>query len=280
MPMRIKKYLYKFKELIIYILGRAATRLYIFLKAPYIYSNYWQFLTNHFVRINYILSLRNGLKFYIKPEPGATTTITEMFLFKPYIQDEFFIKPDDTVLDVGANIGAFTIYAAQLLKNGRIYAFEPVKENFELLSANVKLNKFNNVRLFNSALDSAKGTRDIYLSGSSSGFIIDRKSKKTEKISTLTLEDVLSDNHIDSVDFLKMDCEGAEYDILLNAKKETLSRIKKIVLEYHNISDAQNITILDNHLRTNNFRTVIKKGEWNGILFAKLRERNTYPSSS
>jgi hypothetical protein len=60
------------------------------------------------------------------------------------------------------------------------------------------------------------------------------------EISCISLKEVFAGNKIDKCDLMKMDCEGAEYEILYNAPKNILQKIKKISMEFHNIDDLKN----------------------------------------
>ena len=70
---------------------------------------------------------------------------TSVWLDEEYSKPKFEIETDDVVLDIGAHIGLFTLFASQFCTNGKIYCFEPIKENFELLQENIKMNNLENV---------------------------------------------------------------------------------------------------------------------------------------
>jgi FkbM family methyltransferase len=143
----------------------------------------------------------------------------------------FAIKfvPGDCVIDIGGNIGMVSIYLAKKYPFLKIYAFEPVKANYENFRKNIELNKIPKdvITLVNSAV--TQDGRDInlawlpLLTGSSSAFNERgggaREFVLTERARSTTLEDIFADYNIAKCKLLKIDCEGAEYEILDNAEK-------------------------------------------------------------
>jgi len=89
-------------------------------------------------------------------------------------------------------------------------------------------------------------------------------------VETITLDDFALENGIQRIDFLKMDCEGAEYDIFFNASKSVLGMIQKISMEYHDLDLSRNHEALQIFLRTHGFNVYIKSSETSkvGMLYA------------
>jgi len=177
----------------------------------------------------------NNCKFILRVWTSDKNTVWDVFKFKEYSPDKSFkIKPSDIVLDIGGNIGAFTVFAARTAK--KVYVYEPLKENYDLLNENVKLNGLNNVKSFNFAVSDRVGKEEFFIGkGNIGGSSLYEKSYSNKKIEvhSVTLKKVFSDNNIKRINFLKLDAEGAEYKILLNAPKALLKRIDKIILEFH-----------------------------------------------
>lgn len=123
------------------------------------------------------------------------------------------IKTGDVVLDIGANIGYYTLIFAGLVgENGRVFAFEPDPDNFILLNKNVKENKFENVVLINKAVSDNNGKTKLYLSEDNKGDhrIYDfGDSRKSITVETVCLDEFLK-NYKDKIDFIKMDIQSAE----------------------------------------------------------------------
>lgn len=187
---------------------------------------------------------RNGI--FIKTvDANGAGTIAVVFIKKDY----GLVENNSIIIDIGANIGVYSLFAA-CAKNTVIYAFEPHPSNFELLVKNVKLNKLEkNIIPFNLAVGAKKEKRILYLGEapfhsfcpvSDSPFNALYPSHpgniKQESIGVecVSLKEVFDKNKIDHCDILKIDCEGAEYEILYNLPEEYFKKIKSIRLEYHN----------------------------------------------
>ncbi|MEK9183900.1 MAG: FkbM family methyltransferase [Patescibacteria group bacterium] len=192
-------------------------------------------------------------------------TVFENVIEKEYFKNSLDFSEDATIIDVGAHIGTFTICAARKAKEGKVYAFEPLPRNYEVLERNILLNNASNVLPYNLALAGSNQERILYIDDLNSGghgFI--RKSKEAVKVNCLTLTEVLIENKISKCDFLKIDCEGAEYEILLNTPIEVLKKIDQIALEYHSpeflgLADKEIINKLLAHLKAANYQTTIKR---------------------
>lgn len=130
---------------------------------------------------------------------------------------------DKVVVDIGANIGGFTALSAETAKI--VYAFEPDKENFRLLQENTK--KFSNVKLFDCGIGD-KGKRTLYGGGTNYGnYSLTKIDDRLNDEQTITCYP-LSHFKLGEIDFLKCDCEGAEYEIF----KEDIPA-KEIIIEAH-----------------------------------------------
>ena len=132
------------------------------------------------------------------------------------------IKKGDTVVDLGANIGYYTLILAQSVgKSGHVYAFEPEPSNFEILSKNVKENKHDNVTLVQKAVSDKNGKIKLYISkrNLASHRIFDAEDKrKSIEIDVTTLDEYFQKSK-KLVNFIKMDVEGAEGATILGASK-------------------------------------------------------------
>lgn len=134
----------------------------------------------------------------------------------------------DTVLDIGANIGLWTMRMSKLVGNtGKVYAFEPELKNFEILKKNIELNKLDNVILEQKALSDIDGVTYLELSEDSGQH---RLSNHGVKVESMTL-----DNYLKGlvVDFIKMDAEGSEYKIFKGMKNILKNKDLTIVTEFN-----------------------------------------------
>ncbi len=141
------------------------------------------------------------------------------------------------VVEVGAHKGYFTLMAAALAL--RVVAFEPDAENHAFLSANVALNMVGDrVTVLNQAVSAEEGDKTFSVSTVTAArhtfYASDFSGPGVQKtVACTTLEAVLRDHQIERVGLLKMDCEGSEYDILLNTPPAVFERIDSIALEIH-----------------------------------------------
>lgn len=156
------------------------------------------------------------------------------------------IKKGDTVIDLGANIGYFTLLASKLVgANGKVFAFEPAPKNFEYLIKNIELNDYKNIVAIQKAVSNHNGKTKLYLSPYDSGHHTINRSDGIEAyrlgragdvvsidIETVTLDDYLKDKGY-KVDVMKIDIEGAE-PLAFDGMRKTLSKNQniKIFLEF------------------------------------------------
>jgi FkbM family methyltransferase len=159
--------------------------------------------------------------------------LTHVWLIEEYKSENFDIKDTDVIIDVGAHIGLFSLYASQFCKNGLIYSFEPVPENYNLLIDNIKSNDLNQIKSFNRAVSNSNSNVKLYLNDDEAGHSMFSKSSKTITVDSISLQQIFDDNNIENCNFLKLDCEGNEYEILQNLPLSYFDKIEKIVIEYH-----------------------------------------------
>ena len=169
-------------------------------------------------------------------EPSDVQTTFAVFCARDY----HLPRGADVVLDLGANIGVFSVYAAKVMGARRVVALEPVSATFRRLEHNLAANQLDGaVTAVPKGIGGATGTRTIYL-GVTSPFSSlyyrgnpNAESGETEEVDIVTLERLLRDLSLDRVDVCKMDCEGAEVEALLAADDDVLRRIKVLTMEYH-----------------------------------------------
>jgi FkbM family methyltransferase len=155
--------------------------------------------------------------------------------FEPVQTRKFIksVKKGDTVLDVGANVGYYTVLASKLVgAKGKVYAFEPDRRNVELLNKNIKLNNCLNVEVVPLALG-AKNKISYFLSDKTNPGESRISEKVTrELVRVKTLDTLVRERKIKKVDVIKLDVEGGEVDVLRGAKTLlTTSRNLKLFTE-------------------------------------------------
>ena len=149
--------------------------------------------------------------------------LKEVFIFDVYRSD--LLKKDDIVLDLGASTGDFSILASKKVgKNGKVVAIEPNKDDYELLKLNIQQNSCENVIPLNFAVGSKLGEIEITFWG------------KTFKCAENTLPSILSELNIEKVDFVKMDIEGFETEVINNSI-DIMKQAEVISIECHNTKE-------------------------------------------
>jgi FkbM family methyltransferase len=174
--------------------------------------------------------------FKVRSQERDINIINEVFISKYYHSALRFINEDYTIIDIGAHIGSFSILFGKIAKAGRIYAYESFIESYNLFKENIILNRIKNIIPFNLAICSKPSSRlKLYIKtigGEYAGNSI-YGSGKFVKVNSTNLNELFKINNISSCDLLKIDCEGAEYDIIFNSPKRIFKKIKNIILEYH-----------------------------------------------
>jgi FkbM family methyltransferase len=153
---------------------------------------------------DYIVT-KNGEKYYVSKFIDCVRQVQEDYLFDD-------IKKDDIVIDIGANIGGFSIPASK--KARHVYAIEPMTT--EMLRENIRLNNVENITVLDLALGNGAANK-IEWGG------------RSKIIKTKTLADIK--NICGGCDFIKIDCEGGEWEI----RAEELENIRRIEMEVHKI---------------------------------------------
>ena len=118
------------------------------------------------------------------------------------------------VVDIGANIGYYSIIAAKRVgEEGKVFAYEPENENLILLEKNIEINSFNNIIAIKVALSNQFGTSKLYLTEDNKGthsLIDNRQTNNSVAVGTDTLDHSLEQFGFPKIDLIKMDIEGAE----------------------------------------------------------------------
>lgn len=180
------------------------------------------------------------------------------------IIEKFQPKEGETVVDVGSNLGRYTMIASiRVGQTGKVVAIEPHPSNFNLLDRNVKLNTLRNVIMLNNAAYSKSTILTLYLPNQEQGTIhysvFGEKISEVKNLNVLqvnadTLDNLLKSIGIECVDWIKIDVEGAEFEVLKGAcnvisKSEGIA----ILLELHGSPDVY-IPKLNQLLQAYNFK--------------------------
>lgn len=202
-----------------------------------------KFIIKKYSNESYLYSCKLGgidFKFYDFIFSGVTEYMPNEI--DDYNFDSIDFKDGDVVIDIGGNIGTVSIYLAKKYPFLKIYAFEPVKQNYENFLKNIELNNINKdiIKVFNLAI--TKDRRDVILTSpfynSGASNIYDNYSNgivlnNDISIKSITFDDIFSNNNISKCKLLKIDCEGAEYEILYSANVENLKNCEYMRGEFH-----------------------------------------------
>jgi FkbM family methyltransferase len=147
------------------------------------------------------------------------------------------VKPGMAVIDIGAHTGYYTLIFAKCVgAGGRVFSFEPLPGNFALLQKNVELNHLQNVRLHNQAVFSRTQGITITVSDDQpnpgGGSMYGERGVKQYDVDAVSLDDFCEKSALQP-DILKMDVEGAEYDVLIGARKTIARYQPKLLIELH-----------------------------------------------
>lgn len=146
------------------------------------------------------------------------------------------IKPNMTIVDIGANLGYYTAIASgRAGEQGKVIAFEPEPNFFKLLSRNISRNNMKNVKLFEMAIADKNGEAELFLSKENKGhnsLIHSDELKTSTRIKMTTLDEFLSSQKITKADIIKMDIEGAEILAIEGMENTLIKHTPLLFLEF------------------------------------------------
>jgi FkbM family methyltransferase len=146
------------------------------------------------------------------------------------------LQPNAVFVDVGANIGYFTVLASKWVRpSGQVFAFEPVPSTYHRLSKNMALNNSHNVSAFNLACFSRCGFMSMTVTVDSAKSHLSAESNQNAQVQMTTLDEFFKERPVRRLDCLKIDTEGADFEVLKGAT-EIIKRFRPaIILELDHI---------------------------------------------
>lgn len=183
-----------------------------------------------------VYHLRNGMSVRLRNRTADFLVLREVIGRGCYFRRGFEVRSGETIIEIGGHIGLFTVAAARRAVPGSVYVFEPDPENARLLRENVRLNNLANVSIQEAAVAGVAGRRTLYRDpANTAGHTLYPLSGGSApvQVETVRLSDFLRERGIAKVDYLKMDCEGAEYEILQSLQDADLGRIERLAIEVH-----------------------------------------------
>jgi FkbM family methyltransferase len=205
---------------------------------------------------------QSGLTFAVRGKMDIWS-VKEAFIDRFYEKYGCQIGEEWTVMDIGAGLGEFTLFAAASHPSNRVLAFEPFAESFALLQENIAQNHIQNIEAYPLAIWGKSGSLLLDLSG---GEPLQLQSSQNaaaaetasdghhRQVDCSSLSDIFERLNVAQLDLLKLDCEGAEYPILFQTEPRALEKIRRIVMEYHDQIRGNNHRDLEQFLTQRGFR--------------------------
>lgn len=206
--------------------------------------------------------LWNGMTITTRPYRIDGSALNEVWFDRSYDPNAFGVRFDwkgaKHIIDVGGHIGTFTLFAAAKAPNATIVTLEPEPKNFIMLTANLATNKLlQRVTPHNMGLGDGTNITLFTFPNDAGGNSVYRTQEGgvPVTIETISLKDIFDRHNIGICDYLKIDCEGAEYEALYTLPTEYFSRIRMIGMEYHHFSPdpRHNPDVLQAHLEKHGF---------------------------
>jgi FkbM family methyltransferase len=175
------------------------------------------------------------------------------------------IKPGDVFLDLGANIGYFSLLVANNSPSAKVISFEPVRGLFQNMNENISLNNIKNILTVNAAVGEISEEKELFVSasdnlGMSSFHQPGNYSGKTEKVKVVAIDDWFKTSGLSRIDIIKLDIEGSEL-AALKGMKEVLQKQKPIL-----IVEVNPETLSMFNLKPSNIYNYLKQLNFEGFL--------------
>lgn len=171
-------------------------------------------------------------------------------------------SPFDHILDVGAHMGDFTLLASTRVPHGRVIAVEASAATFRLLQANVAINAVRNVVQLHCALAGSSGRAHLHLLDGPHNWAYSTTfdfGEGSESVEAKSLEALFGENEVTDIDLAKFNCEGAEFEILLNAPSAVVRTMKRMLVLYHcHLVSGHSLEELIQYLQNCGFDTELK----------------------
>lgn len=242
------------------------------------------------------MTFSNGLDcYYISSQEETEFIFSEIFTDQQYFKHGIVVNEGDCIFDVGANIGLFPLFLNQSFNSIKIYSFEPIPSIFEVLEKNMQLHSIKNVFLFNYGISSENKAEVGFtfysnMAGNSTIKPLEKLQQRNVMESFLTqekveyyfqnqqvqgelrtLSSVISELEIDTINLLKIDVEGAEYEVLQGIEEKDWGKIKQIIAEVHDVEGR--LDKIKNMLITHGFEIITEK---NNLLPDEFNNLNLY----
>jgi FkbM family methyltransferase len=203
-----------------------------------------------------------------------------------HILERFTPKEGDTVIDIGAHIGRYTITSSKQVGNtGKVVAIEADPDNFQLLKRNITLNNLTNVLPLNYAVFSTRTRMKLYEQSASAKYnslmLARTRTKNYVEVNADTLDSILEENGVNQVNWIKIDVEGAEFEVLKGSNKTLSGEDVSLLVEIHNIDDPSHYDNIIDLLKYRNYAiTFENRYDGSGESHVIFRKKNNNISTS
>jgi len=206
-------------------------------------------------------------KKFLVPSKALYLVFKEIFVSDFYSIDKLVasLPRNPVIIDIGANAGYFNIMLFSKIKEGLVYAYEPIPSNYELFNKNISLNPGlqNHIHLYNKAVTgTASETVELFMEEASENSVIasvyadfDLQNKYRLVVPAITLQQIIQQNNLQHIDLIKIDCEGSEYPIIYETPGDLWDKIDMLTIEVHNLdNEKRNTGYLQKFLEQKNYR--------------------------
>lgn len=183
-----------------------------------------------------------------------------LYIYNEIFAEKLYDYPDlaidyPVIIDIGANTGLFSLRMKQRYPGSTLYCYEPFLKNFEQLSQNISLSKLENIEIFQKGVGGITRTEKLFLNknnlGGHSLFEMEARSHEFVNVDIIGIADLLSNLGQNRIQLIKMDCEGAEYEIIKGIDSRLASQIEIILFE--STESVYNLNELTDHLKALGF---------------------------
>jgi FkbM family methyltransferase len=213
-----------------------------------------------------LITKPNAIKFQVSK--NLLLIFKEIFMSDVYGIEQLCkeLPENSTVLDIGMNVGFFDILLLSKITVFKIYAYEPVPLNVATFQKTINNNKLllKNIVLHQMAVTGKHQDRlDLYLEDVNKNSVdasvlsnFDVSHAHKISVPCITFSDIIFQNNLKQIDFLKLDCEGSEFDIIYNTDQALIRQINKMIIEVHNLdNNTNNISFMNNYIQSIGYTT-------------------------
>jgi FkbM family methyltransferase len=209
------------------------------------------------------LTLQSGLRISAPKDVPLVALFRDIWVSRCYAPADPMLRRPPDIIDIGANVGVFSLWAACTYPEARIVAVEPSNRMCKYLRGNVAANGLSRIHVVHAACHAVCGEATLYTPGDevmNSLYALDSQGsvfRPLQQTKVTSLAALFAQHDVRDGAFLKLDCEGAEYEILYAAPADVLRRIACISMEYHLGFNEHQPEELARHLRQHGFHVSI-----------------------